>query len=135
MVSFRRMTCFVLSIVLAGCSSGTASAAVSSTSSASASASGDKRAITIAMDADLNTMDYEVATDGGSFTMQEMCMAGLVQIDENGQPQPDLAESWEISEDGLTYTFHLRKGLKWSNGEPLTAADRRRSRQRSYVRH
>ncbi len=124
MMSFRRMTCFVLSIVLlAGCSSGTASAAVSSTSSASASASGDKRAVTIAMDADLNTMDYEVATDGGSFTMQEMCMAGLVQIDENGQPQPDLAESWEISEDGLTYTFHLRKGLKWSNGEPLTAAD------------
>ena len=36
-------------------------------------------------------------------------------------PQPGLAESWEISEDGQTYTFHLRQDLKWSNGDPLTA--------------
>ncbi len=36
-------------------------------------------------------------------------------------PQPGLAEKWEISEDGKTYTFHLRENLKWSNGAPLTA--------------
>ncbi len=127
MMYFRKLPCSVLSIImLAGCSSGTASATASSTSSGSASAasaSDNSGTVTIAMDADLNTMDYEVATDGGSFTLQEMCMAGLVQIDENGQPQPDLAESWEISEDGMTYTFHLREGLTWSDGTPLTAAD------------
>lgn len=39
------------------------------------------------------------------------------------QPVPDVAESWEISEDGTTYTFHLREGMKWSDGEPLTSAD------------
>jgi len=39
------------------------------------------------------------------------------------QPEPGMAESWEISEDGLTYTFHLRDGLKWSNGETLTSGD------------
>jgi oligopeptide transport system substrate-binding protein len=75
------------------------------------------------MDADLNTMDYEIATDGGSFTMQHMCIAGLIQKDGNDQVQPDLAESWDISDDGLTYTFHLRDGLKWSDGTPLTAND------------
>jgi len=39
------------------------------------------------------------------------------------QPVPDVAESWDISEDGSTYTFHLREGMKWSDGEPLTSAD------------
>ena len=38
-------------------------------------------------------------------------------------PVPGQAESWEISADGLTYTFHLRANLRWSNGEPLTAGD------------
>ncbi|MDA3955357.1 peptide ABC transporter substrate-binding protein [Oceanispirochaeta sp.] len=43
------------------------------------------------------------------------------------QPEPGMAESWTISEDGLVYTFHLRDGLKWSNGEPLNASDIRDS--------
>jgi len=38
-------------------------------------------------------------------------------------PEPALAESWETTDDGLTWTFHLREGLKWNDGEPLTAAD------------
>lgn len=38
-------------------------------------------------------------------------------------PEPGLAESWDTSEDGLTWTFHIRTGVKWSDGEPLTAAD------------
>lgn len=36
---------------------------------------------------------------------------------------PDLAESWEVSKDGLTYTFHLRQGVKWHDGQPFTSAD------------
>ncbi len=39
----------------------------------------------------------------------------------DGEPIPGAAEKWDISDDGLTYTFHLRDGLKWSNGEPLKA--------------
>ena len=49
---------------------------------------------------------------------------GLCAIDERtSQPVPAAAEKWETSTDGLTYTFHLRRSAKWSNGDPLTAQD------------
>lgn len=48
---------------------------------------------------------------------------GLTRLDASGRPQPGLAERWDVSADGLTYTFHLRPGLTFSNGEPLTADD------------
>jgi peptide/nickel transport system substrate-binding protein len=47
----------------------------------------------------------------------------LVRFDEEYNPVPCLATSWEISEDQLTWTFHLAEGVKWSDGEPLTSAD------------
>ncbi|MFP3442983.1 ABC transporter substrate-binding protein, partial [Pantoea sp. SIMBA_133] len=45
------------------------------------------------------------------------------RLDEKDQPQPAAAKEWEKSEDGKTYTFHLREDAKWSNGEPVTAED------------
>lgn len=49
---------------------------------------------------------------------------GMVTRDgETGEIEPLMAESWDIAEDGLTYTFTLREGLKWSDGEPLTTDD------------
>ncbi len=48
---------------------------------------------------------------------------GLTKTDENDQPVGDAAESWDVSDDGLVYTFHLREGMQWSNGTPLTAND------------
>ncbi|MGG2995443.1 ABC transporter substrate-binding protein [Paenibacillus macerans] len=47
----------------------------------------------------------------------------LVTVDDQGLPAPGLAESWDVSADQLTYTFHLRKDLKFSDGSPLTADD------------
>lgn len=101
--------------MLVGCGSSSAGSSKGTTSGGSS--------VTVAMDADLNTMDYELATDGNSFIMQSMCVSGLAMLDADGQPQPDLAEKWDVSEDGKTYTFHLRDGIKWSNGEPVTAKD------------
>lgn len=49
--------------------------------------------------------------------------AGLVAQQEDGSYVPDLAESWDVSDDDLTYTFHLRDGLTFSDGTPLTADD------------
>ena len=46
---------------------------------------------------------------------------GLVSLSATGEIVPAAAERWEISDDGLTYTFHLRDGLRWSNGEAVTA--------------
>ncbi len=53
-----------------------------------------------------------------------MLYLGMVGFNnETQENEPSLAESWEHSDDGLTWTFHLRKGLRWSDGEPLTADD------------
>lgn len=49
--------------------------------------------------------------------------ASLVSRDTQGKPIPELAEKWNVSSDQLTYTFHLRKNLKFSDGSPLTADD------------
>ena len=47
---------------------------------------------------------------------------GLVTEDAAGRLIPGMAERWEVSPDGRTWTFHLREGLRWSNGKPLDAA-------------
>jgi peptide/nickel transport system substrate-binding protein len=47
----------------------------------------------------------------------------LVRYDETHNPTPALAESWEVSDDQLTWTFHLVKGVKWQDGQPFTSAD------------
>jgi peptide/nickel transport system substrate-binding protein len=52
-----------------------------------------------------------------------LAFPALVGWDKDGKVVPDLAESWEITPDGLTYTFHLRDGLKWSDGQALTSDD------------
>jgi oligopeptide transport system substrate-binding protein len=48
---------------------------------------------------------------------------GLLHYDRFGHPQPGIAQSWDISPDQRTYTFHLRPEAKWSNGDPVTAND------------
>ncbi|MBR2728054.1 MAG: peptide ABC transporter substrate-binding protein [Solobacterium sp.] len=86
--------------------------------------SGDSgNSVVVTIESDLNTMDHHVATDGTSFIMQSMCIGGLAALDSEGQPIYDLAENWEVSEDGTVYTFYIRDGVNWSNGTPLTAHD------------
>ena len=61
------------------------------------------------------------AVDGGNMLLHSHeC---LLIVDQDGKLQPGQAESYEVSEDGLTWTFHLREGLKWSDGSDLTAND------------
>jgi oligopeptide transport system substrate-binding protein len=48
---------------------------------------------------------------------------GLTRFNVAGEAEPGMAERWEISPDTLTYTFHLRPGIRWSNGDPVTAED------------
>ncbi len=61
------------------------------------------------------------AVDGGNMLLHSFeC---LLAVDQDGKLIPGQAETWETSEDGLTWTFHLRDGLKWSDGTDLTAND------------
>ena len=52
-----------------------------------------------------------------------LVFSGLTRLGADGAILPDLAERWDISEDGLNVTFHLRTGVTWHNGTPFTAAD------------
>ncbi|HXG36810.1 MAG TPA: peptide ABC transporter substrate-binding protein [Dehalococcoidia bacterium] len=55
--------------------------------------------------------------------LSSLVFSGLTRLNTRGEAQPDLAESWEISPDGLTYRFKLRPGVKWHSGMPFTADD------------
>ncbi len=61
------------------------------------------------------------AVDGGNMLLH--LYECLLTVDQAGELAPGAAETWETSEDGLTWTFHLRDGLKWSDGSDLTAED------------
>ena len=104
----------LVAALLCGCDSSNKAASTATTST---------KSVAIASDTDISSMNSSVATDGTSFQALGLCMAGLVQLDSNGIAQPDLAESWDISDDDLTYTFHIRKDAKWSDGSALTAND------------
>ena len=68
------------------------------------------------------SFDSAQATDSASFEVIADCIDGLMQLDTDGKAIPAIAESYDVSEDGKTYTFHLRDA-KWANGEPVTAED------------
>ena len=84
-----------------------------------------------AMASDLNVMvetpveslDPQIATDGTSFEVIADYTDGLMQMDADGKAVEALAESYDLSDDGTVYTFHIREDANWSNGEPVTAAD------------
>ncbi len=58
-----------------------------------------------------------------SLTCSAKVTEGLLWYDHNVEPQPQLATSWSISPDKMTYTFNLRQGVKWHDGKPFTSAD------------
>ena len=72
---------------------------------------------------DPDTIDPALNSAVDGATMIIHGFEGLYTLDKNGVPIPGQAESVDISNDGTVYTFHLRSGLKWSDGSPLTAHD------------
>lgn len=88
-----------------------------------------------------NTLALQIASEPNKLdpalnsTVDGACLAilafaGLFMYDENGQLTPDLADSYEMTEDGLSYTFTMKDGLKWSDGTELNAKDVEYSWQR-----
>ena len=79
--------------------------------------------LSIQIGPDTETIDPALnsSVDGGNMILYtHEC---LLLVDQDGKIAPGQAETWEMSEDGLTWTFHLRDGLKWSDGSALTAND------------
>ena len=139
----RNVTAILLSAAmalgLAGCggtavkrtgSPETSGSVVTETTSGTGSAiSGEETAasdggdLNVMIETPVEGLDPQTTEDGTSFEVIADYMDGLMQMDKNGDPVPAIAESYEKSSDGLTWTFHLRRDAKWSNGTPVTAKD------------
>lgn len=113
-----------LSLVLAACSAGE-SVDVGGGGAGGDSTGGDAPAGTIvaAIGSEPDQLDPNSTTSYASFQVLENVFDTLVQPDENLEMQPALAESWETSEDQLTWTFHMRDGVTWHDGSEFTADD------------
>lgn len=80
--------------------------------------------LTLVTASEPRTFNPVLATDAASDSVIRLLFAGLIATDLlSGEPRPGLAESWSTTPDGRTWTFKLRPGLRWSDGEPLTADD------------
>mgnify|MGYP005964717881 CR=1 FL=1 len=113
--------------VFAGCSSTPAT-------EEGASASGDaaqgeaadseyKDTLVFAMNTDVQSLDPQIQNDTTSEQVVKMLYNTLLKFQDDGTVVGDLAESWSVSEDKLTWTFNLKQGVKFHNGKELTSAD------------
>ncbi|MCM3126245.1 peptide ABC transporter substrate-binding protein [Paenibacillus sp. MER 78] len=121
----RKSLLVLLTLVLAF---GSVLAACGSDNSNEGSQSGEGNApaeqvLNINLSAEPPTFDPAQAQDSQTNTVLKLMYEGLVRMGEDGNPDPGVAESWEISEDGKEYVFTLREDAKWSNGDAVTAND------------
>ena len=81
------------------------------------------RDMVVGLSGDATSLNPVIATDSMSYIVEWPIFDSLVELDERLNVKPLLAESWETSRDGLTYTFKLKKGVSWHDGKPFTARD------------
>jgi ABC-type transport system substrate-binding protein len=79
--------------------------------------------LTFAMDRDLAIMNPMVSTSSNDKWLRELMFEPLLGIDLKGRVQPNLAESWDVSPDGRVYSFRLRRGVLFHNGQEMAAED------------
>lgn len=79
--------------------------------------------VSYVLEAEPSRLDPAMTTALVESNVELQIFEGLTRLDDDDVPQPALAESWDISPDGKTYTFHLRPGIEWSDGTPITAGD------------
>ena len=99
--------CAMMALTLAGCGG----------------SGGDSSTYTFSSELDIKNLDSSDADDGCSFTAMHAVIDGLMKTDKKGNVVNGVASSSEVSDDGLTHTYKIRKDAKWANGDPVTAND------------
>lgn len=112
----------VLAVSLVACG-GTTPASSAAPGASSAAATTGSNILNVMVEVEVASLDPQLATDGTSFEVIADYTDGLMQMDSTGKAVAAIAESYDLSDDGMTYTFHLRKDATWSNGDPVTADD------------
>jgi oligopeptide transport system substrate-binding protein len=102
--------------------SGSPSASGSASASASPTSSGTPKEFRFTL-VEPPSLDPSLLKDAQSIIVGDGLYEGLTRLNNAGEPEPAAATNWDISDDGKTYTFHIRQGMKWSNGDPVTAHD------------
>jgi peptide/nickel transport system substrate-binding protein len=77
----------------------------------------------LALDTNPPSINPAITSGDPDHTVGEKIYSALIYLDPEFRPQPDLATSWTVAPDGLTYTFDLRPNVKWHDGRPFTSAD------------
>ena len=96
----------------------------------SGAAGGKRDTLVIGMGADAKSLDPHASNDNPSSNVRVQIYDRLMDLDDDGVPQPMLAESWERPDD-TTIIFHLRKGVKFHNGDEMKASDVKFSLERA----
>jgi oligopeptide transport system substrate-binding protein len=84
---------------------------------------GGGNSVAVNLGDNVRDLNSTTTTDSASTAILDNVTEGLHRLDPNNDPVPAQAESVEVSDDGLNYTFKLRDGIKWSNGDPVTSHD------------
>src|SRR5699024_3844894 len=85
--------------------------------------SGDEKVLRMNNGEEPTSLNPPIGIDRVSWNVLNNLMEGLTRLGQDDMPQPAIAEDWDISDDGKTYTFYLREDANWSNGDPVTAED------------
>src|SRR5919199_6497415 len=79
--------------------------------------------LVVAIQSDPGSLNPAVTSNGGVHTASEMMFNGLVGLDKDGKPTPELAASWTVEQNGAVYRFTLRDAVKWHDGQAFTSDD------------
>lgn len=84
---------------------------------------GSGNSVSFNMEAEPTSLDPQILTDMSGLFVTSMTYESLVRLNDKNEIVPAGAESWTKSDDGKVWTFKIRQGMKWSNGDPVTAKD------------
>lgn len=110
-------------MMLAACTTGTSNDADPGGNDDTNDSDGGDKILIVNNGAEPVSLDPQIAFESVSSAPLNNIMEGLMRLNADHVPEEATAERYEVSEDGLTYTFYLRENANWSNGDPVTAED------------